>query len=200
MTLGEKIQTLRKQKGLSQEQLAEKITVSRQAVSKWELSESFPDVDNIVQLSNIFDVSTDYLLRNDAAVNFDSPISQPETPKPAAANKFWDDEDEDEDEDEEEPTTIRGFFRAEIYFIALIAFLIIGFVWDAWHPGWIVFVLASVIDGFLRDKSSFIVYVAATAVFLFAGYTWGAWHPGWIVFLIASLVAQLIRIINKNNL
>lgn len=63
MTLGEKIQALRKQKGLSQEQLSEMISVTRQAVSKWELNESSPDLDNIVQLSGIFDVSIDYLLK-----------------------------------------------------------------------------------------------------------------------------------------
>jgi len=67
MMLSEKIQILRKQSGMSQEQLAEKITVSRQAVSKWEQGESFPDIDNIVQLSKIFSVSTDYLLRDDVS-------------------------------------------------------------------------------------------------------------------------------------
>lgn len=64
MTLGEKIQVLRKQSGLSQEQLAAKILVTRQAISKWELSESLPDADNIVQLSEVFNVTTDYLLKN----------------------------------------------------------------------------------------------------------------------------------------
>jgi len=64
MTLGEKIQILRKQQGMSQEQLAAKILVTRQAISKWELCESLPDVDNIVQLSEIFHVTTDYLLKN----------------------------------------------------------------------------------------------------------------------------------------
>lgn len=64
MTLGEKIKELRKARGLSQEELAEQINVSRQAVSKWELDLSLPDIDNIVQLSQLFDVSTDHLLTN----------------------------------------------------------------------------------------------------------------------------------------
>ena len=64
MTLGEKIQRLRKSKGLSQEQVAAQITVSRQAISKWELGEAMPDTDNVVQLSEIFGVSTDYLLKD----------------------------------------------------------------------------------------------------------------------------------------
>jgi len=64
MTLGEKLLQLRKSKGLSQEQLAVQITVSRQAISKWELGEAMPDTDNVVQLSKIFNVSTDYLLND----------------------------------------------------------------------------------------------------------------------------------------
>jgi len=64
MTLGEKIQILRKQHGMSQEQLSALTAVSRQAISKWEVGESIPDVDNIVQLSEIFGVTTDYLLKN----------------------------------------------------------------------------------------------------------------------------------------
>jgi len=62
MTLGEKIQKLRKQRGLSQEALAEKVTVTRQTISKWELGQSTPDLDFIAQLSDIFNVSSDYLI------------------------------------------------------------------------------------------------------------------------------------------
>ena len=67
MTLGSKIQVLRKEKGLSQEKLATEIGVSRQAVSKWELDESLPDSSKIVAISQLFDVSTDYLLGNEMA-------------------------------------------------------------------------------------------------------------------------------------
>lgn len=63
MDFGEKLQNLRKENGFSQEQLAEKLNVSRQAVSKWE-SGALPDVDNIVKISSFFDCSLDYLLGN----------------------------------------------------------------------------------------------------------------------------------------
>lgn len=65
MTLGEKIQKLRKQQGLSQEALAEKVTVTRQTISKWELGQSLPDLDFIAQLSDIFNVSSDYLIKDE---------------------------------------------------------------------------------------------------------------------------------------
>ena len=62
MILAEKIIKLRKQKGWSQEDLAARLSVSRQSVSKWESMASIPDLDKIVKLSRIFGVSTDYLL------------------------------------------------------------------------------------------------------------------------------------------
>ena len=65
MKLGEKLQQLRKRSGLSQEQLASRLAVSRQAVSKWELDETMPDTENVIQLSRIFGVSCDYLLREE---------------------------------------------------------------------------------------------------------------------------------------
>ena len=73
MTLGEKIQKLRKQQGLSQEALAEKVTVTRQTISKWELGQSLPDLDFIAQLSEIFNVSSDYLIK-DEMVEPDEPL------------------------------------------------------------------------------------------------------------------------------
>lgn len=62
MHLGEKIAYLRKQRGWSQEDLAYRMQVSRQSVSKWESLASLPDIDKVVMLSRIFEVSTDYLL------------------------------------------------------------------------------------------------------------------------------------------
>ena len=65
MILADKIIELRKQNGWSQEDLAEKMDVSRQAISKWEGAQSVPDMGRIVRLSELFGVSTDYLLKDD---------------------------------------------------------------------------------------------------------------------------------------
>lgn len=62
MTLGEKIQELRRRGGMSQDELAEKLDVSRQAVSKWERDEAIPETEKIVRIAQVFQVSTDYLL------------------------------------------------------------------------------------------------------------------------------------------
>lgn len=63
MSIGDRIQSLRKSKGISQEELADKIGVSRQAVSKWESEQSTPDIDKIILLSEYFETTTDYLLK-----------------------------------------------------------------------------------------------------------------------------------------
>lgn len=63
MDLGNRIQKLRRGRGLSQETLAERLGVTRQAVSKWETGESLPDVVRLAQLADLFGVSTDYLIR-----------------------------------------------------------------------------------------------------------------------------------------
>lgn len=63
MTLGEKIYSLRIKEGLSQEAFGEKLGVSRQSVSKWETDQSVPELDKIVMISDLFAVSTDYLLK-----------------------------------------------------------------------------------------------------------------------------------------
>lgn len=65
MILAEKILTLRKKNGWSQEELAEKMNVSRQSISKWESAASIPDINKILELSRLFGVSTDYLLKDD---------------------------------------------------------------------------------------------------------------------------------------
>ena len=62
MTLGEKIKEARKQCGLSQEQLAEKMAVSRSAVAKWETDKGLPDIENLKALSRLLNVSVDYLI------------------------------------------------------------------------------------------------------------------------------------------
>ena len=62
MKLAEKIYNLRKEKGWSQETLAEQIKVSRQSISKWESGQALPEIEKIIELSTIFQVTTDYLL------------------------------------------------------------------------------------------------------------------------------------------
>ena len=82
MTFSEKISALRKQKGWSQEELAEKLMVTRQAVSKWESAQSMPDLDKLVQLSEALGVSTDYLLKDEQMQSAPAPAAAEQAAKP----------------------------------------------------------------------------------------------------------------------
>lgn len=73
MNLREKIYNLRKERGLSQEEMAEKLGVSRQAVSRWEMNTAIPDAVNLLALSKLFSVSADYLLNDDYLSDKDIP-------------------------------------------------------------------------------------------------------------------------------
>lgn len=79
VAFGENLAILRKSKGLSQEQLAEKLNLTRQTVSKWELNQSTPDVNLLLQLSDIFQVSTDYLIKGEKEESKGGSNDEPET-------------------------------------------------------------------------------------------------------------------------
>ena len=64
MTLGEKIVKLRTEAGLSQEELAERVDVSRQSVSKWEMNLALPQIDKVLMICELFGISTDTLLHD----------------------------------------------------------------------------------------------------------------------------------------
>lgn len=80
MILADKIMNLRKKAGWSQEELAEKMGVSRQSISKWEGALSIPDMNRILKLAEIFNVSTDYLLRDEMEEIERNPASEKEMP------------------------------------------------------------------------------------------------------------------------
>lgn len=84
MTFGEKLQALRKARSWSQEELATQINVSRQALSKWESGASVPDTENVVALSRLFGVSTDYLLLE----NGETTAQAAPTAAPSAESKW----------------------------------------------------------------------------------------------------------------
>lgn len=109
MTFGEKLQKLRARAGLSQDQLAELLDVSRQAVSKWERNEAMPEAEKLVRISRQFGVSTDYLLLEE--------VEETASPNVQAVG-IW--------------TRIRQWYRNKGY---LLAWLLVawGMVWLLWE-------------------------------------------------------------------
>lgn len=103
--IANRLVNLRKEKGLSQEQLAEKIGVSRQAVSKWERSEASPDTDNIILLARLYNVSLDELLRTDEEIA--PPEEEPEADIPEQAEPV----EEEKTDDFDEKTFGDGYYK-----------------------------------------------------------------------------------------
>ena len=83
MTFGERLQALRQRAGMSQDALAERLGVSRQAVSRWERDETMPETDKVIALADLFGVTTDYLLRPQPE------SSETETQKPPREKTDW---------------------------------------------------------------------------------------------------------------
>ena len=197
MRLSEKILTLRKQHNISQEQLAEKLNVSRQAISKWETGESQPDIENILRLSGIFGVSTDYLLKDNTeeapgfshtnrsfeGIGEDGDIN--------FKGEFWDD-----DSDAAGRFNVTFNFRGMVYPVAVLIFLSVGFMWGYWSRAWVVFPIAWVIEEIIayvkKGRLDISVYSVASVVFLILGFGWGLWHPGWLVFVVAWVIDEAI--------
>ena len=82
MNISDRIQALRRSRGITQEQLADAVGVSRQAVSKWEAEQASPDLERIVAMAEFFEVTTDYLLRGIAPAKEQRSRASPASPPP----------------------------------------------------------------------------------------------------------------------
>lgn len=136
MKLSDKIIQLRKSNGWSQEDLAEKMDVSRQAISRWENGTALPDSNNILQLSKLFNVTADYLLNDDYESDDDIPCLK-------ETNKALDNQKKN--------------YR-KLSLVASVAFLIGAFCWlfQAINTMQIIYVILAVINAVLSVVNIFL--------------------------------------------
>lgn len=254
---------LRKANKLSQEALAEKLGISRQAVSKWERAEASPDTDNLIALAKLYHVSLDELLKINEEEETDSaggvdvgtdgiaggsaasagmrgaegevlPADTREagesiTEQAAGSCREGGQEGTGGGEDdvyiglkgihvkshsgEEVHIDRRGIhvrdMKSDVHIggngvfvngekvrsveiplgvLAIIIYIVIGFCFDLWHPGWLLFILIPIISSLVdavckRDASLFQYPVFAFGIFLYAGIVHTLWHLAWVVFL-----------------
>ena len=186
--IANRLYNLRKKHGYSQEELAEKIGVSRQAVSKWERSESSPDTDNLIALSKIYGVSIDTML-NEEADDYNPDGKDDES---SFEPRESDDSVEYDGYEDERASYWAGL---PVGIIATIVFFILGFAFNLWHPAWIVFLVVPVFSFLGKRKKrqekgkklhpwlSFPYPILATAIFLLIGFVWGGWTYAWLIFL-----------------
>ena len=213
---GDNLYSLRKSRGLSQDEFAESLGVSRQAVSKWERNEAYPDTENLIAIAKFFNVKIDDLINT--PINADEGVPADTSSISANATEYSENDSDDEDDDEEDQESNQKSAASYIWdsvpfaIIAVIAYLLIGFfVEGGWEIGWTVFLLIpvyySVTDCIRRNSfSSFNYPVFVTFLFLLFGMLYGIWHPLWIIYLTipayyptASAIDRAIRNKNKNK-
>lgn len=164
---------LRKKNGYSQEQLADKLGLSRQAVSKWERGEASPDTDNLIALARLYGISLDELLSSEdgkTEENGSTSTSQSEDRK-RKRNPVFD------------------IISAAAGILFLVVYLILGFAVErGFEIYWVLLllipVIPSVFDAIEKRKfTAFLFPLPVVALYCYLGMAFGLWHPYWVLFL-----------------
>lgn len=210
MSFGSNIGYLRKKQGITQEELAERMYVSRQTISRWETDSVYPDVETVIKLCEILECDMETLVRGDASAE-----------KEPAPRHEQEHEDKPVVELELRRSTVLKVVTDMLFPIVTLVYLVIGFVWDLWHPGWLIFVAAAVLSPLLsainrpklRPKvkgSHFgpavdwdrinaalcaIVFLVAILAYLVMGFLWNLWHPGWLIFVAATVLCGISSVL-----
>jgi len=206
MNIGEKLFELRKEKNLSQEEVAEKLNVTRQTVSKWETNQSTPDFDKIVPICELFEISTEELL---------------------TGKKKEEVLEENKIEEKEKPLTKEEIKRksAEVVstsvfiYVLAIAFIMIAIPVQKMNPiiasaiflCIIAWATARIIKHYMsipklddkveKEENQIvkqvkgIIEVVFTVIYFIVSFTTFAWHVTWIIFLICGAVCNLVELI-----
>lgn len=205
MKISEKLIELRKTNNLSQEDLADKLEISRQAISKWECEEALPDTENLIKLSKIYNISIDELLG-----------IQKQKGEIKEEKEIKSIDEKDDDEDDEKSVTKLGTIKSIILglssLVIILIFLLIGFlIPKAWGIAWIIFLFIPLIGSIIemiehRSVSKFAYPIFVTAVYLFLGMAgtldiipnFNGWHPYWILFITIPVYYICAEEIDKN--
>jgi transcriptional regulator with XRE-family HTH domain len=186
---GDNLYTLRKQRGLSQDEFAEKMGVSRQAISKWERNESYPDTENLIAIAKFFGVSIDDMINT--SLDAQNIKSESEAQPAVAVVDVDDDDDKDDDDDRKNGNTVTFNLANSIPYPIVIT--VIYLLWGSitgwgWSVGWTLYVTIPVSYSILvciksRKLTPFNYPVFVTFVFLLFGMLYGIWHPLWVIYL-----------------
>ena len=198
--LGNKLYELRKQAGLSQEAFAEKLGVSRQAVSKWECGASLPDTDNLITIANLYNISLDELIGRPAPAKPDEAQGEDDK-EDAEAEAYYSDDGTPADTKRK---TLRILHALPYPIFATAVFLLWGFLLDGWGIAWTVFITIPVYYSVLecvRTKrfSPFAYPVFITFVYCILGMQWDLWHPCWILYITIPIYYAAASAIDKRK-
>lgn len=166
---------LRKQNNLSQEELAFKLGISRQAVSKWERAEASPDTDNLINLAKLYNISLDELLKSDEFIERDTIIKAEDYEYKNQNNTNEEVQEYDYEIDKEIPKSkviLNARVKNIIGTTISIIFVIIAIALKTEYPS-------------LNLYGAYPILV--TIVYIILGFTVDYWHPGWILYLTIPL-------------
>lgn len=202
MTLGEKIKELRIKNNLSQEDLASKLNVSRQAISKWEQDITLPDTNNLIMLSKLFGITLDELVNQD--LNEGNSNSKQEIVSDSIDGKIIDDKTIVSNENKD--FTKKPSFIITLSIISAFCFLsffLVGFlVPNGWEFSWIFWlfipIINSIFDSIKKRKISLFLFpVLIVAIYCFLGLGFNLWHPYWFLFLLIPVFYVIAEPIDK---
>ena len=192
---------LRRAHNLSQEELAERLGVSRQAVSKWERAESSPDTDNLIALARLYSTSLDVLLGLQVPASADLPEEAPapeataDDPLPEGsyyehiAQQAAREAEHAAEEAARERRRRRDRFPYPVF--VAVAYLVLGCIFHQWHPGWLIFLtipLYYLPESERRPLRLLGNPVMITIIYLLLGIFCNLWHPGWLIFLLIPIL------------
>ena len=191
LQIANRLLQLRKERGLSQEELADQLGISRQAVSKWERAEASPDTDNLICLAKLYNVSLDYLLQTEDSLETIKTEQIKEEAKIIV------------DDDAKKPKVL-NMLSGLIPVLITITYFILGGVFNLWHPGWLVFlfipVFLTLIDAiYFKRPDDFCFPVLVVIAYLFIGFEFSGWHPYWFLFLLIPVYYIICDAFKKNN-
>lgn len=190
--IADRLVKLRKKHNLSQEELANKLGISRQAVSKWERAEASPDTDNLITLARLYNVSLDELL-----YSVDDELDMVDKENKEKDSKITIDDNLISiklDKDEKVYLKKRYNHGNNLWnkfpytILMVIGFFLLGFIWDLWEYSWLLFLTVPLYYSLgtaikYRDMNKFAYPVLVTIVFLSLGIIWKQWGWAWIVYL-----------------
>ena len=223
--IADRLIKLRKEHGLSQEELADKLGLSRQAVSKWERAEASPDTDNLICLAKLYGVSLDELLQTDDSVETivkeqvkeesdkeEKIILQDKDGSRVSIHDghieaFDEDGNRIERKKKDKFLLTVDVISCGLSFLMLILYICLGAFLGMWANGWVFFFVPDIICSILRaihKRNPNKVNVAFIALFTFffvcmvlPGLSAHLWHPMWIVFLLIPAYHSFFGSLNK---
>ncbi len=201
---GQYLSSLRKQKHMTQAELAEKLGVTNKAVSKWETGEAMPDTALLVPISKIFGVTVDELLNGGEG---QPAASEPEKTENCCEDSFVKQYLFTRGKDDPTPKTsekVCGLVCTFVFFASVGVYLVLGVAQNLWHPYWVLIPDGALLCGmvgvvfdlcnkqkrekkFARGENPYaaavcgFVMLACLISFLTVGALTGLWHPYWVI-------------------